>query len=184
MILMRRTRQRLSGWGRRRSSSRTALRWEWRLRSRVLGLGEDGDARGVGGRDDGFRVEEKRACGFDGEAGGSGVAHCFDGADADDWDVEAHVLIWFGDFDYGEVAAEGGFSGGFIFAECAEESSGALDGGVGAFHGFDGDASLRRDDDSLAEVVGGDGAGDSSAISDVLTLVFIGGAAGEDTGFG
>ena len=52
--------------------------------------------------------------------------------------------------------------------EAAHQRAGALDGGVGAFHGFDGDAGLGGDDDGLAEIVGGDGAGDGAAVGDVF----------------
>ena len=144
------------------------------------GVGEDADTGFVGGGEDGFAIEQERAAGFEGEAGGTGGAHGFDGAEADDGDVEAHVLVGLGDFDDGERAAEGG--GGV--AEAAHEVAGAGDGGVGAFHGFDGDAGLGRDDDGLAEIVGGDGAGYGAAVGDVFLLVFGGGAAGEDAGGG
>ncbi len=77
-------------------------------------LRDDGDASGVGGGDDGRRVEEQGPAGLEGEAGCAGARHGLDGGDADDGDVEAHVLIGFGDFDDGEGAAEdvvGGFAG-------------------------------------------------------------------------
>ena len=105
--------------------------------------------------------------------------HGFDGGDADDGDVEAHVLVGLGDLDDGEGAAEGGagcwvvgyFASSVI--EGAEEGAGAGDGGVGAFHGLDGDAGLGGDDDGLAEVVGGDGLGDGAAVGDVLLLLLV-----------
>jgi len=150
-------------------------------------VGYDGDAGEVCGCDDGGRIEEQRLPCFDGETGGSGGLHGVDGGDADDGDVEAHVLIGFGYFDDGEVAAESGFfpdgftGEGFTGKiECAKERAGAGDGGVGAFHRFDGDAGLSGDDDSLAEVVGGDGLGYGAAVEDVLLLFFVGRAAGED----
>ena len=101
------------------------------------------------------------------------------GCDADDRDVEAHVLIGFGYFDDGEGAAEGGgwrwFRWGWLRLEGAEEFAGAGDGGVGALHGLDGDAGLSGDDDGLAEIVGGDGPGDGAAVGDVLRFFFVGG---------
>ena len=111
-------------------------------------LCDERDAGLVGGGDDGGGVEEQRTAGIDGEAGGAGAGHGFDGGEADDGDVEAHVLLGLGDLDDGEGAAEGG--GGLV--EAAHQRAGALDGGVGAFHGFDGDAGLGGDDDGLAEV--------------------------------
>ena len=126
-------------------------------------LRDDGDSGFVCCVEDGFGVEEQGAACFDGEAGGAGGSHGFDGGNADDGDVEAHVLIGLGDLYDGERAAEGRFcllGGGYFMVyfkiEGAEEGSGAGDGGVGALHGFDGDAGLGGDDDGLAEVVGGD----------------------------
>ena len=51
-----------------------------------------------------------------------------------------------------------------------EEFAGAEDGGVGALHGFDGDAGLGGDDDGLAEIEGGNAAGDRAAVGDVFEL--------------
>ena len=111
-------------------------------------------------------IEEQGSAGFEGEAGGAGVLHGLDGGDADDGNVEAHVLIGLGDFDDGEGAAEGG--GFAVGSSVRKRVAGAGDGGVGAFHGFDGDAGLGGDDDGLAEIVGGDGAGDGAAVGDVF----------------
>ena len=61
----------------------------------------------IGGGDDGFADRRAGAAGFDGEAGCAGSTHGFDGGDADDGDVKAHVLVGLGDFDDGERAAEG-----------------------------------------------------------------------------
>ena len=90
------------------------------------------------------------------------------GRDADDGHVEAHVLVGLGDFDDGERAAEGG---GRI-VQATHQRAGTFDGGVGAFHGFYGDAGLRGDDDGLAEVVCGKRVGNGAAVGDVLALVF------------
>src|SRR5206468_4875513 len=108
------------------------------------------------------------------------------GGHTDDGDVEAHVLVGFGYFDDREGAAQrggelSGRAGDII--ESAEEFAGSGDGGVGALHGFDGDAGLGGDDDGLAEVVGGDGLGDGAAVDDVLLLFFVRRAGGEDAGF-
>ena len=64
-------------------------------------------------------------------------------------------------------------------ASCVEgvhECAGACDGGVGAFHGFNRDTGLRGDDDGLADVEGGDSAGDAEAVVDVFLFFFVGGA--------
>ena len=146
--------------------------------------GDDGDVGDVGGGEDGCGVEEEGFSCFDGEAGGAGGLHGLDGGEADDGDVEAHVLIGLGDFDDGEVALQGGGAERVWLIEGAEECSGAFDGSVGAFHGFDGDASLCGDDDGLSEVESGDAAGDGASVVDVLLLLLVGGALGEDAGFG
>jgi hypothetical protein len=67
----------------------------------------DGDACEIGRSDDRFLIEEQGSICLEGEAGGTGLLHGVDGGDADDGDVEAHVLVGFGDFDDGEGAAEG-----------------------------------------------------------------------------
>ena len=76
---------------------------------------------------------------FDGEDGGAGGDERLDGAEADGGDVEAHVLLRFGDFDDGEAALRAEFAG-------------AADAGVGAFDGFDGDRGAAFDGDALADV--------------------------------
>ena len=63
-----------------------------------------------------------------------------------------------------------------VGVERAHEVAGAEDGGVGALHGLDGDAGPGGDDDGLAEVEGGDAAGDGEAVVDVGALGFVGGA--------
>jgi hypothetical protein len=152
--------------------------------SRSLLVCDDGNAGLIGGSDDGCGIEHEGLPCFDGEAGGACGLHGVDGGDADDGDVEAHVLIGFGYFDDGEVTAEGGCGLSSVGeVERAKECAGACDGGVGAFHGFDGDAGLGGDDDGLAEIVGGDGLGDSAAVGDVFRFFFVGCATGEDAGF-
>ena len=150
--------------------------------------GDDGDVGEVGCVEDGRGIEEEGLSGFDGEAGGAGGLHGADGGEADDGDVEAHVLIGLGDFDDGEAALQGGGVGGVVQlvqrVEGAEEGAGAFDGGVGTFHGFDGDTGLCGDDDGLTEVEGGDAVGDGSSVGDVLLFLFVGVALGEDSGLG
>lgn len=73
----------------------------------MSGSGCDGDACGIRGADEGGFVEEEGAVGFDGETGGTRLLHGLDGGKADDGDVEALVLIGFGDFDDGEGAGKG-----------------------------------------------------------------------------
>jgi len=144
----------------------------------------DSDAGLIRGGYDGCGIEEERLACLDGETGCACGVHGADGCEADDGNVEAHVLIGFGYFDDGEGAAQGGGKVGIgDYIEGAEEVAGARDGGVGAFHGFDGDAGLSGDDDGLAEVVGGDGVGDGAAVCDVLLLFFIRCPVGEDAGF-
>jgi hypothetical protein len=152
-------------------------------------LRDDSNSRFICRGKDGLGVEHECSACFDGETRGAGGSHGFDGGDADDGDVEAHVLVGFGDLDYGKGAAEGGFcprTGGYFMVyfiiKGAEEGSCAGDGGVSAFHSLDGDAGLGGDDDGLAEVVGGDGLGDGAAIGYVLLLLLVGFAEGEDAG--
>jgi len=168
---------------------------------------DDADVGLVCGGEDGCGVEHEGFAGLDSEAGCTGCLHGLDGGDADYGDVEAHVLIWLGDLYDGEGAAQGGgwltcrrllnalskvgrfgavriaigLAVGVSWGvEGAEESAGAGDGGVGAFHGLDGDAGLGGDNDGLAEVVGGDGLGYGASVGDVLLFFFVGGAGGED----
>ena len=133
-------------------------------------------AGGVGGGDDGGGDRRGGCVPASMARQVAPAAHGFDGGDADDGDVEAHVLIGLGDLDDGEGAARG-WRLSLVGFEGAEELAGAGDGGVGAFHGFDGDAGLGGDDDGLAEVVGGDGAGDGAAVGDVFQFVFVWGRA-------
>jgi hypothetical protein len=153
-------------------------------------LCDDGDPGVICSAEDRFGVEHEGSTCFDGETGGACGSHGFDGGDADDWDVEAHVLIGLGDLYDGEGAAEGRlylvgvrYFMVYFIIKGAEEGSGAGDGGVSALHGLDGDAGLGGDDDGLAEVVGGDGLGDGAAVGDILLLLFVGGAEGEDARF-
>ena len=112
---------------------------------------KDSNAGLVCGGDDGCGVEEKRLACFDGETGCTCGLHGANGRDTDDGNIEAHVLVGFGDFDDGEGAAKGGWgwvcwagAGCACNVQSAEEFAGAGDGGVGAFHGLDGDRPGRR----------------------------------------
>ena len=73
--------------------------------------GENRNACRIGAGENVDAIKEQGAAGFDGEAGCAGADHVFDSGEADDGNVEAHVLIGLGDFDDGEVACEGG---GFV----------------------------------------------------------------------
>ena len=148
-------------------------------------LRDDSDAGFIGGGEDCVGIEHEGSASFDGEAGGACGLHGFYCGEADDGYVEAHVLVGFGDLDDGERTAEGSCclraDAGFG-VECAEESTGAGDGGVGPLHGLNGNTGLRGDDDGLAEIVGGDGLGDGASVCDVLFFFFIGRTQGEDAG--
>src|SRR5215468_4034599 len=97
---------------------------------------DDRDLALVGGISHSVSVKEQAFARIERQAGGAGCAHDFDGFDADDRDIEAHILIRFGDLDDGKGTAEGGSLAG----ERAHDLSGALDGRIGAFHGLDGNA--------------------------------------------
>ena len=60
--------------------------------------------------------------------------------------------------------------------------SGAEDGGVRAFHGFDGDAGGFGDNDGLADIEAGEVLRDGAAVGDVGLLLVGGRAAGEHAG--
>ena len=60
--------------------------------------------------------------------------------------------------------------------------TGALDGRVGAFHGFYGDAGGFGDNHCLSDIVLRQVTGDCASIADVLLLLFGGRALGEDAG--
>ena len=89
--------------------------------------------------------------------------------------------------DTGLSSMAAGFCAGFLGYLCflghlvqgAEEFAGAGDGGVGALHGFNGDAGAGRDDDGLTEITGGDAAVDGAALVDVLEFMRAGLAGGE-----
>src|SRR5215470_4745476 len=92
--------------------------------SLLLLVDDDGDLALVGGISHSVSVEEQAFARVERQAGGAGCAHHIDGFDADDRDIEAHILIGFGDLDYGERAAEGGGGAG----ERPHDLTGALDG--------------------------------------------------------
>ena len=129
----------------------------------------------VGGAlEQGFAVEEEGAASLDGEATGAGANHGLDGAHADDGTSKR--MSWLGLATLTTVRRRGGLRRVRLRSSDLHQGAGALDGGVGAFHGFNGDAGLRGDDDGLADVEGGDGAGNAQAVLDVAALVFVGGA--------
>jgi hypothetical protein len=142
---------------------------------------KDSDAGLVRSRGDGYGIEEESLPCFDTETGCACGLHGADGGNADHGYIEAHVLVGLGYFNHGEGSAEG--AGGAAASsrefESAEEFAGAGDGGVGALHGFDGDAGLSGDDDGLAEIVGGNGLGNCASVRDVLLFFFVRGAAGQ-----
>jgi hypothetical protein len=114
----------------------------------------NGDSGFIGGGDEAVAIEEKSLARVEGECGCIRALHDFDGFQADYWNVEAHVLRGLAHFDDDDALA-------------ACDSRGALDGFVGAFHGFDGDAGAIADDDGLAEIKRSDLLRDVAAIGDV-----------------
>lgn len=76
--------------------------------------------------------------GFDRDGVDSGGVRGFEGGWTDDWNVEAEVLVGFGDFDDGCLASP--------------EFTAAKDGRVGAFKAFDGEDSAFFDDDGLSDI--------------------------------
>ena len=85
------------------------------------------------------RSKAKCSPGVDGKSGGVRAAHHFDGFQSNYRHIEAHVLAGLADFHDDQALATG-------------DAGGALDGFVGAFHGFDGDAGAVADHDRLAQV--------------------------------
>src|SRR3569623_3584021 len=121
----------------------------------VTGSARDyGDASLVCGANDGGSIEEQRTSSLQSEAGCASSLQRLNGANTDDGDVEAHVLVRLGDLHYGESATQ---SRGRV-AEAMHQCTGALNRHVGPFHGYEGDARLGSDDAGLAQVVAGDGA--------------------------
>src|SRR5256885_505204 len=72
---------------------------------------------------------------------------------------------------------------GMTILEAAHDGTGTFDGGIGALHGFDGDAGGFGDDDRLADVVVCDVAGDVAPVGDVLLFSFGRSALGQYPGF-
>jgi len=144
------------------------------------GLSKDGDSGEVGGGADGRFVEEQSSIGLDGEACSTCSGHGLDGCESDDGNIESHILIWLGDLDDGEGVAKDGVRA----IERAEERTCTFDGGICAFHGFDGDTGLGGDDDGLAKVEGGEATGDAETVRDIFVFVFGWGALGKDARFG
>ena len=76
--------------------------------------------------------------GFDRDGVDSGGVRGFEGGWTDDWNVEAEVLVGFGDFDDGCLASP--------------EFTAAKDGGVRALKAFDGEDGAFFDDDGLSNI--------------------------------
>ena len=68
--------------------------------------------------------------------------------------------------------------------ERAHDLPGAFDGGVGAFHGFDGYAGRIRNDHRLPDIVLREIAGYRASVVDVLEFLFAGSTLGENSGPG
>ena len=86
-----------------------------------------------------------------------GRLHRLDRRDADDRDVEPHVLFRLRDLDDPRAGAG--------------DLAGAADHGVGPLHRFDGDDRLVLDDDRLADVERGDGVRHPVAEGKILELL-------------
>ncbi len=124
----------------------------------------------VGQRAEVVGFDEEGAAGFDGEGGEAGGGAGFEGEGSDDGDVEAEVLVGFGNFDGDGLAA-------------AQEGA-AFDGFVGAFEAFDGEDGAVADDDGLPNVEAADFFGDAEAEGDVVVDAGAGFGAGEVSGGG
>jgi hypothetical protein len=126
------------------------------------------DSGVVGGGNEAVAIEEKRLACVESKCCGVRTLHDINSLQADYGNIEAHILRGLAHFDDDDALAAG-------------DSRGALDGFVGAFHGFDGDAGAIADDDGLAEIEGGDLLGDVAAVGDVGGFGLIGRAAREDS---
>jgi len=124
----------------------------------------------VGQRAEAVGFDEESAAGFDGEGGEAGFGAGFEGEGADDGDVEAEVLVGFGNFDGDGLAA-------------AQEGA-AFDGFVGAFEAFDGEDGAVADDDGLSDVEAAHFFGDAEAEGDVVVDAAAGFGSGEVSGGG
>ena len=98
--------------------------------------------------------DKEGASGFDGEGGESRFGTCFEGEGADDWHVEAEILVRLGNFDGDGLAAS--------------EQRAAFDGFVGAFEGFDGEDGAVADHDGLSDIEAAHFLGDAEAEGDVF----------------
>jgi len=124
-------------------------------------VGEGRDSCPVCSPEYGVAVNEEALARIEPKAGGSGPSHHLDGLDPNHGNVKTHVLLGLGDLDDGEVAIQSRRSG----RERRHDVTGALDGGIGTFHGFDSNAGALRNDDCLADVVMAEGARDLASVS-------------------
>src|SRR5512146_254886 len=136
----------------------------------------------VGRVNDSTAVEEKALPCIEGETGRSGSPHDFDGANANDGDVETHVLLGLGNLDDGKGTVERRS----LFAQGlgTHDGAGALDGSVGALHRFESNTRAMGDYDGLSEVVLAERAGDLASVGNVGQLLLARCASGQDAGLG
>src|SRR5258706_9539808 len=128
---------------------------ERNLRRRLVA--DDGDAVTLGELDDLWFFENDRLARLEDHAGGASGAEFFNRRSADRRHIETHVLILVGDLDAGPAA---GFA----------ERAGALDHGIRAFKGFDGDHLQVQHGDGLADVHAADRGASIPAVADVFPL--------------
>ena len=98
--------------------------------------------------------DQQGASGFDGERGESGGGAGFEGEGSDDRNVEAEILVGFGDFDRDSLSAT--------------HEGAALDRVVGAFEALDGKDGAVPDHDGLSDVEAADFFGDAEAEGNVV----------------
>src|SRR5438309_7503098 len=146
------------------SPSKARRSWSGRRADSLVALvDDDGDVGFVRGMSYSVAIQQQTFPGVDGEAGCPGFFHGFNRTDANHRNIEAHVLVWLGNFDNRERAAQGG---GGAFQRLHELSS-AFDGRIGAFHSFHSYAGSLGDHHRLSNVVLRDMAGNGAAIVDV-----------------
>ncbi len=93
----------------------------------------------LGKADDLRLVHDDRLAGFDSQDLSAGFDQCAQRAQTDRRDIEAHVLLRFGDLDHREAALR-------------TQLAGSANAGVGSLHRLDGDGRQPFDDDRLAHV--------------------------------
>ena len=99
--------------------------------------------------DEFFAIKQKGSPGLDGDGGATGAPHRIERTKTHDGDIEAHIVVVFGDLDDHGAAAR--------------DTAPPQDGGVGSFKALDGKDDTVFYDNGLADIQIANGHGDAGA---------------------